>query len=358
VEAVGADLTKMEAKVTVLMPVFNVDRYLDDAIKSILGQTLKEFELLIIDDASTDRSAEIVLSFPDPRIRYLQNRKNIGIAASLNRGIGAARTELIARMDGDDLSHPERLRKQVEYMSEHSDCAMLSTLTRNVGEEGELLGKNKLNPEFYYFSMTFFCWIYHPSVIYRKSIIEGLGGYPSRLAEDYLLWSRLIRRHRFATLGEYLLDYRITRQSTCNAVKRLGYASAEKEQIRDNLCYFMGDRYTIPDSWLECYRNNVDPIITHGSIFKMAGCIRELERVARAVARKPNVNCDPAAVLRAAQEKRVLLLRTMVKRLGFFRRIGLLLALGSLGGIGRMFLAGVGRKLEAVIASVRACKPI
>ncbi|MBA3284207.1 MAG: glycosyltransferase family 2 protein, partial [Nitrosopumilus sp.] len=99
-------------KVTVLMPVYNASAYLHDAIQSILNQTFQDFEFLIIDDGSSDNSEIIIKGYKDKRIRFIKNEQNIGISATLNKGIELASCELIARMDADDVSYPKRLEKQ------------------------------------------------------------------------------------------------------------------------------------------------------------------------------------------------------------------------------------------------------
>ena len=102
-------------RVTVLMPVHNAGQFLNEAIDSILNQSFKHFEFLIIDDGSTDNSAAIIESYRDPRIRLLRNDRNMGITPTLNKGISLASCELIARMDADDISHPSRLQKQYGF---------------------------------------------------------------------------------------------------------------------------------------------------------------------------------------------------------------------------------------------------
>src|SRR5690242_1454586 len=110
---------------TVLMPVYNAERFLREAIDSILAQSLQQFEFLIIDDGSTDSSVDIIRSYTDSRIRFIQNERNLGISATLNKGIELSKTELIARMDADDISYPTRLEKQYQYFLTHPDCALL-----------------------------------------------------------------------------------------------------------------------------------------------------------------------------------------------------------------------------------------
>src|SRR3990170_6879460 len=120
----------MMPTLTVLMPVYNAGNYLHEAIESILSQTFRDFEFLIIDDASTDSSVDIIESFQDPRIRLVKNDINMGITATLNKGIELSTTELIARMDADDISYVDRLQKQYEYFKKDKSCTLLSTSAR------------------------------------------------------------------------------------------------------------------------------------------------------------------------------------------------------------------------------------
>jgi glycosyltransferase involved in cell wall biosynthesis len=130
--------SKLSPKVTVLMSVYNGEEHLREAIDSILNQTYKNFEFLIIDDGSTDGSVNIIRSYLDPRIRLIKNKKNIGITRSLNKGLKLARGEYIARMDDDDIAFPERLEKQVRFLNEHVNVGLVggSDITINgVGDE-------------------------------------------------------------------------------------------------------------------------------------------------------------------------------------------------------------------------------
>ena len=196
--------------ITVLMPVYNAEKYLKESIESILNQTFKNFEFLIIEDGSTDSSVEIIRSFSDPRIRLIQNEKNLGITATLNKGIELASSELIARMDADDISLPERLEKQFDYFQKNPECALLSTAVRRFNSEGT---KNKImehNLEHFYYFSIFNTWIKHPTVMYKRSAVKEVGKYSRTYAEDFNLWSKIIRKYNFYHINEVLLDYRIT----------------------------------------------------------------------------------------------------------------------------------------------------
>ncbi|HUQ96893.1 MAG TPA: glycosyltransferase, partial [Chitinophagaceae bacterium] len=175
----------MKPRVTVLMPVYNADAFLREAMDSILQQTLTDFEFLVIDDGSSDNSLAIIKSYNDARIRFVQNEKNIGISATLNRGIELASCELIARMDADDIAYPQRLQKQYDFFSAHLDCALLATWAREVSESGEAIRTEKWRRPFYYYNLTFECWIYHPTVMFKRSAVRDVGAYSTPYSEDY-----------------------------------------------------------------------------------------------------------------------------------------------------------------------------
>ena len=125
------------SKGAVLMAVYNGMPYLPLAIESILGQTYEDFEFLIINDRSTDETREVVLGYRDSRIRLLDNQENIGQTRSLNRGLSETRCELVARMDDDDVSHPQRLERQVRFLEEHADVAVVGSNLTFVDSGGQ-----------------------------------------------------------------------------------------------------------------------------------------------------------------------------------------------------------------------------
>ena len=126
-------------KVTVLMSVYNGEKYLQEAIDSILEQTFKDFEFLIINDGSTDKTGEILESYHDLRIKIINNEKNIGLTKSLNKGLKLARGEYIARQDADDISMPERLEKEVEFLETHQDYAVVGAFAKIINKNSEIL---------------------------------------------------------------------------------------------------------------------------------------------------------------------------------------------------------------------------
>jgi glycosyltransferase involved in cell wall biosynthesis len=197
-------------KVTVLLPVYNGERYLHEAIESVLDQSFADFELLIVNDGSTDHSVEIIQSYSDPRIRLLHNEKNLGLIATLNKGLDLTRGEYIARMDCDDVSLPSRLEKQVNFMDSKPDVGVCGTWLELIGEGSGQIWASPGDFETIRCTMIFECPIYHPTVIIRQSILKGhnlhYGNFPH--AEDYELWVRLSGHVQIANLQEVLLLHR------------------------------------------------------------------------------------------------------------------------------------------------------
>ncbi|MGD1151745.1 MAG: glycosyltransferase [Syntrophales bacterium] len=200
--------------VTVLLPVYNGERFLADAIKSVLLQTFSDFELLVVDDGSTDGSAGILESFADPRIRIIKNEKRQKLAGALNRGMDNARGTYIARMDADDVCVPERLGTQVKFMESHPEIGMCGCWIRAIGDHPSsgTIFKFPQAPEEIKASLLFDNPFAHPSVILRKSFLDKHdlhfdGSYYP--AEDYELWTRALECFPSANIGQVLLWYRL-----------------------------------------------------------------------------------------------------------------------------------------------------
>ena len=196
--------------VTVLMPVHNGERYLKEAIGSILAQGFTDFELLIIDDGSTDRSRQIVESFSDPRIVLVANAENRGTVHVLNQGIALARGRYIARMDADDISLPERLERQVRFMDEHPEVGVSGTGMRLI-KNGRLRNTrtHATSDEELKIQLLISPCFFHPTVIIRAELAQA-HPYPDNLVytQDYNYWTHLAPLTRFANLSEVLLYFR------------------------------------------------------------------------------------------------------------------------------------------------------
>ena len=196
--------------VSVIMPVFNCDPYINEAIDSILNQTFVDFELIIIDDGSTDKTYDFLLSIDDPRIRLVRNTTNFGIVTSLNRGIELARGEYIARMDGDDIAFPERFAKQVARMESDLTLGVCGTWVITIGESPGQLWKNPIRHDDIEAELIFNSAVYHPTVFLRRSIIEKFNiFYSSEFPFAKFLWSRLVKITKVENLNEPLVYYRI-----------------------------------------------------------------------------------------------------------------------------------------------------
>ena len=199
-------------RLSVLMSVYNGERYLRQAVESILAQTFSDFEFIIVDDGSTDNTVLILNGYTDPRLVQLKNETNIGLTRSLNRGLAVARGEYIARQDADDWSVPERLQKQIEFLSVHPEIGVLGSWLQIVDVDGNSSSvcTFPLEDAVIRWSLLFCNPIGHPTVMMRRDVMEKVGGYRPELAQaqDYDLWVRLIPYTRFANLPEVLVYLR------------------------------------------------------------------------------------------------------------------------------------------------------
>lgn len=230
--------------VSVIMPAYNASRFLSEAITSILEQTFTDFELLIVDDGSTDTSTEIARSFGDNRIVIIE-RAHHGLVPTLNAGLEAARGTYLARMDADDIAEPQRLERQLDHLRETQAC-VCGTFATTIDERGAPVGSIAVpttdaairrhllrhNP------------FIHPSIMMHRVVIATVGRYRERFrhVEDYELWSRVVPRFTVSNIPEPLLQYRIVstsvtrRNATAMRVKglvvRLQYCYQQLRYIR------------------------------------------------------------------------------------------------------------------------------
>lgn len=202
--------------VSVVMPAYNAKRYITDAVESVLAQTFRDFELIIIDDGSTDGTEAILmqLAAKDSRIR-LTRRPNTGIVGALNDALARANGEFVARMDADDLSFPERFEKQLTFLREHPDCVCVGTQIQRMDPYGTPLHREEHNlthAEIDTELMTGrgFAMV-HPTVMMRREAVETVGGYRKQyeISEDLDLFLRLGEVGTLANLSDLLLHYRI-----------------------------------------------------------------------------------------------------------------------------------------------------
>jgi len=206
----------IEPIVSVIMPVYNGERYLGEAIDSILNQTFTDFELLIINDGSTDGSVDIIDSYSDPRIRLIHNDKNLELSATLNKGLDMARGKYLARMDCDDICLPRRLEKQVAFMDSNREVGICGSWIKTIGIDPNDIWKHPIEPEEIRATLLFESVLAHPSTMMRKEFMEKykLKYNPNySYYEDYDLWHRAVDNFPLMNLNEVLLLYRITPES-------------------------------------------------------------------------------------------------------------------------------------------------
>ncbi|WP_263784433.1 glycosyltransferase [Salinibacter grassmerensis] len=273
---------------SVVMSVYNDCPYLGEAVQSILEQTFDNFEFVIINDGSTDGSKEVLEQFEeqDDRIR-LFHQKNRGLTPSLNRGLHEARGAYIARMDGDDISRPKRLEKQVRFLDSNSEVGIVGTRVDQMDADGESNGEWHLptKPDLIAWELLFHNCLCHPSVMIRHSLLEELGGYANwaAQAQDYELWTRAVLESRLANLPEKL--HRLRRhgnsitdtkraeqlQVCCEATARLHEALLGVE-ANEKFAYFL--------AWM--HHENVQIAIEETGLRKLPGVheyVRTLYRV-------------------------------------------------------------------------------
>lgn len=198
-------------KVSILMPVYNAERYLSEAINSILAQTFKDWELIIINDGSTDNSEKIIRNYHDSRMYYIRNSENLKLIKTLNKGIDYCHGKYIARMDADDSCFPERLRYQVEFLDNNPDYIMCGTNATVVDGHYQTTGKIRNLPDdnLLQIGLLFSPSFIHPSVMIRREVLEK-NRYDEEYkhVEDYELWCRIARQGKVANLQKDLLAYR------------------------------------------------------------------------------------------------------------------------------------------------------
>lgn len=198
--------------VSVVMPVFNGAEYIREAIESLLGQTMTNFELIVVNDGSTDDSAAIVASYNDPRIRLIDRAVNLGLTITRNEGVSAARGEFIAMLDCDDVALPARLEKQLAYMQHHPECGLLGSWFYLIDQNGQVEREQRVVFESAQIpvNLLFHNVFGQSTVMLRRSLLPE-GPYREEFppAEDYDLWVRLADRHSVANLPETLVKYRI-----------------------------------------------------------------------------------------------------------------------------------------------------
>jgi glycosyltransferase involved in cell wall biosynthesis len=228
----------MPPKVSVVMPVYNAEKYLAEAIESILNQTLTDFEFIIVNDGSTDDTLAIIENYQneDDRIKcYIQDNK--GQSMALNVGVDAAVGQYIALMDSDDISLPTRLEEQVIFLESHTEYGIVGTWARTFGNETKNI-QHPTDNEIIKSYLLFFCPFIHPSVMIRRKYLLSKRLYydTSRLTQDYDLWVRSSRYFKLANIPKILLNYRVHSQQI-SSVKINEMKNSRKEVHKDQITF-------------------------------------------------------------------------------------------------------------------------
>lgn len=198
-------------RISVILPVYNAGGFLVEALDSLLNQTFRDFEVIAIDDASTDNSAAVLASRDDSRIRVIRHSRNERLPATLNHGLDVARGEFIARMDADDICHLRRFERQVRCLEAHPKVGICGTWVRLFGSLPSAIQKYPVSPDEVEAFRFFNCPFAHPTVMLRRELLEDPRvryDLKASAVEDFELWTRLLKITRGANLAETLLYYR------------------------------------------------------------------------------------------------------------------------------------------------------
>lgn len=215
------------------MPVHNGERFIGAAINSILSQTYTHIELLVVDDASTDRTPEIVNTYTDRRLRLLRNPQCLGVSASRNRAMTEARAPYVAFLDADDIAYPQRLEMQIAYLEKHPMVALVGSHLDYIDAEGEFLysekpGQRPCEPAALRWELLRRACILPSTATGRTKVLIDAGGFPQQMhyAEDHDLWCRIAVNHDLAIMPERLVAYRHhPNQATFKKIRKAYYAT-------------------------------------------------------------------------------------------------------------------------------------
>ena len=277
--------------VSVIMPVYNGEEFLEEVIESVCKQSLKEWEFIIINDCSTDKTEDIIKKYAktDERIVYLKNEKNSGVARSLNRGLEHAKGKYVARVDADDPIYKYRLETQVDYMEQHPEVGILGS--GYMYDDGKIekphiplyQKKEEIKASFLIGN-----YIAHSTVMFRKEIFDkyGLKYNADFKLEDYELWTRAVKHMEITVLKQILIKHRVHPASVCSTMGKAFY-----NNINQIVCKFVGEVYGIDTSKYadeHFYAMNIDlKTVVKGDYYKFAAdefmLLCEIEKANREV---------------------------------------------------------------------------
>lgn len=264
----------MTPLVSILMPVFKTAPYLREAVDSILSQSFTDFELIVLNDCSPDNAEEILDSYNDPRIVRYKGKHNVGLGNVLNVGIGMARGKYIARMDSDDISLPNRLRVQVDFLNTHPEFGFVSVGMKEFGD-GERVYSYDNESEKIKFVALFYSPVLHASSMWRKNSFEGLFYKQAFVpSEDYELWTRaLLKGVRMRNLPEVLYMYRRFPGQSASANNGEKHREAKLLYIKNA---FTGIDDDLAMQWSRSLENSNNPEQLKETLSEMSAYNRQL----------------------------------------------------------------------------------
>ncbi len=251
-----------DAKVTVLMLAYNAEKYIPEAIESILNQTFRDFELLIIlDNKTSDSSEDIIETYIDQRIRLVDNKKSMNLSELRNEGLRLAKGEYVAIMDADDISYPNRLEVQCRYMERNPDVGIVASWNDVINDVGNLIeswNADRSSEDIYYI-LNFKNCLAHCSTLFRKDLVMNNGGYNEtmNLSEDYELYNRISKIARIYQIQQPLVKWR-RHKNSIGFKKRNELIERANSVAAHNLEHLIGEK--IDDRILRLIRNNFDNI--------------------------------------------------------------------------------------------------
>lgn len=293
----------MSVEVTVLMSVYNGERFLREAMDSVLQQTFSNWEFLIVDDGSTDETWKILSNYAenDQRIVLHRNENNLGLAKSLNMGIQAAKGGYIARFDSDDMCLPARLERQVEALNSSPGIAVVGAWMQDIDEKGERLnvrrGAWESYAHYFFALLRLQTYLYHPSVMFRKTVIQKLGGYDESLVvgQDLDLWVRLAQAGYDARIiQEPLMYYRVHDEQLTTAKRETGL------QIKSSIHERMLKSYLDEDAVepVRLFLTQDDESWNWTSFARTRALVKALKKMARNIQERTGMKHDDYIELR------------------------------------------------------------
>lgn len=197
--------------VSVIISTYNEEKYIADSINSILDQSYKNIEVIIVDDASTDKTVDLIKSIKSDKIKLFVNATNKKLAHNLNFAISKANGEYVARMDADDISRKDRIITQVDYLEKHKDIDIVASYAKTFGDS-KIVKKSPCTDEGIKTELLFTNPICHPTVMFRKSSLDFQYDESCAAGQDYELWTRLVDKKKFHVINKILLDYRVIKR--------------------------------------------------------------------------------------------------------------------------------------------------